>query len=57
VTYYAERSARDPAWREQQVREAKEREAAARELDPDAEPSCGRTVAGTFQHSAFVLRG
>ena len=33
MTYYGERSARDPAWREQQLREAKEREARHRELD------------------------
>jgi hypothetical protein len=34
-TYYARRSARDPEWREQQLREAKEREAGRREEDPE----------------------
>jgi hypothetical protein len=35
VSYYAERSARDPAWREAQLREAVERERRRREADPD----------------------
>jgi hypothetical protein len=34
-TYYARRSARDPEWREQQIREAKERESRRREADPE----------------------
>jgi hypothetical protein len=33
-TYYARRSARDPAWRERQLLEAREREARRREADP-----------------------
>jgi hypothetical protein len=34
-SYYSRRSAVDPDWREQQLREAKEREARRRELDPE----------------------
>ena len=34
-SYYARRSARDPEWRAQQIREAKEREARRREEDPE----------------------
>jgi CRP-like cAMP-binding protein len=34
-SYYARRSARDPAWHEQQLREAAEREQRRRELDPE----------------------
>ena len=36
ATYYARRSLRDPAWREQQLREAAERARRRLELDPDA---------------------
>jgi hypothetical protein len=36
ATYYRRRSARDPAWRARQLREAAEREARRREGDPDA---------------------
>jgi hypothetical protein len=35
VTYYADRSARDPAWRREQIEEAREREQARRAADPD----------------------
>jgi hypothetical protein len=35
VSYYAERSARDPDWRAEQLREAAERDRRRRELDPD----------------------
>ena len=44
MSYYAERSARDPAWREEQLAGAAERERRRRESDPEGILAARRAI-------------
>jgi hypothetical protein len=49
ASYYARRSARDPEWRERQLREARERERRRREEDPQSFLSAHRKASRRYR--------